>query len=373
MTQREIIQDEAHAESLRHQRCGLAISMRVGKTRIALRNYQSHYFSGIRALVAAPNKPIFKSWKDEIAKMQLQSITKNLKYTTYRSLTKFNPQDYDIIYLDEYQSLKLVHDEFLKNFTGIIVGITGTIPPDYTDAGMMAKVYCPVVYRYTTDEAVRDGILNDYRIFIHLMDLGTNNNVRQTGKNGGVWWSSEQKIYDYWCEKIDNASTPKDRNTATIMLMKAMMEFPSKLEYAKILLEYIKHKVIVFANTKEQADELCQFSYHSDNPESENNLELLNSDIISKLSCVLQLNAGITIHELKACIVMHSYSNSSKLAQRIARCLGLTPDQTADMHILAYRNTTDVTWVLKALENFNGNKIQYIDSQRVINKVKQAA
>jgi hypothetical protein len=37
-----------------------------------------------------------------------------------------------------------------------------------------------------------------------------------------------------------------------IMRMKAMMTFPSKEKYAKMLLNTIRSKCIIFANTKEQ-------------------------------------------------------------------------------------------------------------------------
>lgn len=370
---RETIQREAHAESLKYRRCALEVSMRVGKTRIGLMNLESHWFAGIRALVVAPNKPIFDSWKDEVVKMNVPHLGKCIKYSTWRSLSKLRPEDYDIIYLDEYQSVLLVHELFLATFGGIIVGLTGTGPKDYTFKGKLVEKYFPVAYKYSVNEAVNDQILNNYRIFIHLLDLETKKNYKQTGKNGGSWWSSETEVYDYWADKVDSAYGGQQLQQANIMLLKHMKSFPSKVKYAKVLMEYIKHQVIVFANTKEQADEICKYSYHSGNPDSKENLQLFCNGIISKICAVMQLSAGVTIYGAQACVVMHAYANNHQLAQRIARCLGLEKDEMADIHILGYRNTIDITWILTALRDFDQNKIQYIESGAVYKKMEKAA
>ena len=43
MTNREKIQQEALEKTLSHKRCGLGISMGVGKTRIAIQHFQKNY------------------------------------------------------------------------------------------------------------------------------------------------------------------------------------------------------------------------------------------------------------------------------------------------------------------------------------------
>ena len=363
---RETIQREAHAESLKHRRCALEVSMRVGKTRIGLMHLESHWFAGIRALVVAPNKPIFKSWQDEVVKMNVPHLGECIKYSTWRSLPKLKPENYDIIYLDEYQAVLPVHELFLAMFGGIIVGLTGTGPKDYTIKGKLVEKYFPVVFKYTVSEAVSDGILNNYRIFIHLLDLETEKKYKQTGKNGGSWWSSEKEVYDYWIDKVEASYGGQREN---IMLLKHLKSFPTKVKYTKVLSEYIKHQLIIFANFKEQADEVCRYSYHSDNPDSKENLELFCNGIISKMSAVMQISAGVTVYGAQACIVMHAYANNNQLAQRIARCLGLEAHETADLHVLGYKDTIDVIWIMNALKDFDQSKIQYINPSAVYKKM----
>ena len=141
--------------------------------------------------------------------------------------------------------------------------------------------------------------------------------------------------------------------------MKAMMTYPSKEQYAKKLFESITEKCILFANTQEQADNLCRHSYHSSNPDSEDNLLKFKVGIISKLSAVLQLNEGVNIPELRQGIILHAYGNERKSSQRIGRLLRLNPDEVATVHVLCYQGTVDESWVRSALSVFDQDKIIY--------------
>jgi superfamily II DNA or RNA helicase len=148
---------------------------------------------------------------------------------------------------------------------------------------------------------------------------------------------------------------------ARVMRMKAMQEYVTKEKYTSLLAGSIKSKCIIFANTQDQADKLCKHSYHSNNSESDANLELFKSGQIDKLSCVLQLSEGVNIPELEQGIIMHSYGNERKSSQRIGRLLRLNPDQTAIVHILCYVNTVDEKWVKDALSGFDQSKIEWKD------------
>jgi superfamily II DNA or RNA helicase len=117
----------------------------------------------------------------------------------------------------------------------------------------------------------------------------------------------------------------------------------------------------LFANTQDQADRLCEYSYHSKNPDSEASLSLFGNDHITKLSCVLQLSEGVNIPNLKAGVIMHAYGNERKASQRIGRMLRLNPDDKATIHILCYKGTIDEKWVKDALEGFNEEKIIFKD------------
>lgn len=364
MSKREEIQQEALDMAIANKRCGLAISMGVGKTLIGLQYidyYQQANMKKLRVLIVAPKVSIFDSWNSDASKFGIS--LDNAEYTTYLSLHKKNPGHYDIVILDECHSLLSSHTAFLGQFAGRILGLTGTPPRHHqSEKGKMVHQFCPMLYSYITDDAVSDDILNDYRIIVHKMPLSNVNSIPVNMKSSGMqFYTSERKSYDYWTKRIVAAQTKKQEQIASVMRMRVLMDFKTKETYVKKLLGDIEDKCIVFCNTQDQADRISKRSYHSNNPESEDNLQDFKDGKISELSCVLQLNEGINIPELRAGIIMHAYGNERKSSQRIGRLLRLNPTETAYVHILCYKDSVDERWVAEALRDLDQRKIKYFD------------
>ena len=263
---RQIVQEDALKIALNHKRCGLAISMGVGKTRIAIQHFQKSYNPFIKALVVIPKLSIKESWLTELQKLNIEKLADHLTFTTYLSIGKQNPNEYDIVYLDECHNLLETHDLFLSSFKGKILGLTGT-PPTYNDSekGRMVNKYCPIKYTFTIDEATDSKILNDYQIVVHELELSKLLTLKKNKKQGGHWWTSERKDYEYVTTKCDEAQSQKAKQLAAIMRMRALMEYSTKEEYVKSLLPNLGSKCIIFANTQKQADKLSKHSYHSGN------------------------------------------------------------------------------------------------------------
>lgn len=356
---RDVVQSDALAIATQHKRCGLGISMGVGKTRIAIQHLQMNYNQFIQVLVVVPKHSVTQSWIDELGKMGLESLLQHITFTTYISLKKKDPNNYDIVYLDECHSLKHSHELFLGPYTGKILGLTGTPPRDkQSEKGKLVQKYCPIKYTFKVDDATDSNILNDYRIVIHDLQLSGVPSLKKKNKNGGHWYTSEIKDYTYVTRRVAEAQTPKQQQWAYIMRMRALMEYTTKEAYVKSMVNNIDDKCIIFANTQDQADRVCKYSYHSGNNKSADNLEYFSDGRINKLSCVLQLSEGVTIPQLKQGIIMHAYGNEKKTAQRIGRLLRLNPTETAVCHILCYKGTQDEKWVESALSSFDSSKIK---------------
>ena len=352
---REEIQAEALKATVGKHKCSIVLGTGVGKTLVGLKHIEQNTTRLMKVLIVAPKKSIFQSWKDDAIKFKKVELLNRMVFTTYLSLNKNNPNDYDVVYLDEAHSLLDSHRGFLQFFKGKILGLTGT-PPKYRDSekGKLVQEFCPVVYTFKADEAIENGILNDYQIIVHELELGTAKNYAVDMKTKS-FITSEQLNYNYWSNRIDTGSGPA--HIIRVMRMKAMMEYASKEKYTKILMNNINTKCIVFANTQDQADRLCTHSYHSNNPKSEENLEMFKEGIIDKLSTVMQLNEGVNIANLKQGIIMHAYGNERKASQRIGRLLRLNPDDKSIVHILCYIGTVDEKWCKEALEGFDQSKI----------------
>ena len=359
---REEVQSKGLQVLLENDRCSLGISMGVGKTRIAINHMKQCIHGLAEFLIVAPKHSIIQAWIDEIGKLGYEELLQHITFSTYLSLNKKNPNDYDIVYLDECHSLLYSHESFLSLFKGKIVGLTGTPPKRKgSDKYRMVNKYCPVKFEFGVDEAASNKILNDYKIIVHNLELTKFKNLKKKNKKGGYWFTSEVDDYIYSTERYEAADTPKKRQFSAIMRMKAMMDYTTKEIYTKSLMSSIKSKCIVFANTQKQADRLCDHSYHSGNNNSDKNFELFSDGRIDKLSCVLQLSEGVTIPKLKNGIIMHAYGNERKTSQRIGRLLRLNPNETAICHILCYKNTVDAKWVDSALKSFDQSKVSFYD------------
>lgn len=360
MTHREVVQNKALETSLEYNRCGLGISMGVGKTRIAIQHFQKNYDPFIKALVVIPKLSIKEAWLTELEKMDLEHLQPHFTFTTYLSINKHNPMEYQLVYLDECHSLLENHEPFLTAYSGKILGLTGTPPVRKgTEKYRMVQKYCPIKYEFSVDDATDNNILNDYKIVVHYLLLDKTPTYKKKNKKGGHWYTSEYRDYLYVDNRVKEANTPKQKQFASIMRMRALMDYTSKEAYVKSILSNISSKCIVFANTQDQADRICRHSYHSNNPKSEENFELFSDGRIDQMSCVLQLSEGITIPNLKQGIIMHAYGNERKTAQRIGRLLRLNPTETATCHVLCYKGTQDEYWVENALKGFDQSKIKY--------------
>ena len=222
---KDIIQQQALDKINKHQRCGVAISMGVGKTRLAIKHLQQFDTKTI-ALVVIPKLSVKESWIEELKKLNLQI---ELEFVTYLSLNKKEPDDYDIVYLDECHNLLYKHDKFLINFNGRILGLTGTPPKNaMSEKYNMVDKYCPIVYTYTVDDATGDKILNDYKIFIHTLSLSTSLSLEKKRKDGGFWYSSESKDYNWLSNKVQEAHSQKQKQFSAIMRMRGLMEYTTK-------------------------------------------------------------------------------------------------------------------------------------------------
>tara|TARA_R110002020_G_scaffold335596_1_gene550754 strand:+ start:733 stop:1827 length:1095 start_codon:yes stop_codon:yes gene_type:complete len=358
MGNQDLIQEKAF--KVIDHRTGLAMSMGSGKTRIAIKHMLDGFDPLMEVLVVAPKKSIFQSWIDEIDKMECYELKNHITFSTYLSLNKQDPEAFTFVYLDECHSLLESHESFLSLYKGGILGLTGT-PPDRkgSEKYKMVQKYCPIKFEFSVDDATDKKIVNDYRIIIHTLQLSKVPNYQKNTKNGGKWFTSEQKDYEYITKAYTLAQTQKERQFLALMRMRALMDYKTKELYMKGLINNINSKCLIFANTHKQADRVCTHSYHSGNSDSDYNFELFCDGRINKMSCVLQLSEGVNIPDLKQGIIMHAYGNNRKTAQRIGRLLRLNPNDRATCHILCYAGTVDETWVNNAVKEFDQKKITY--------------
>lgn len=331
---------------------GVILGTGSGKTLLGLKHMSSKYHDTALFLVVAPKLSIHQEWISQAQEHGLEYLIPHMHFVTYLSLTK-QGYDYDYVYLDECHNLKKRHGDWLRLYGGPILGMTGSYPKyPSSEAFDVCHEFCPVVYRYEIKDGIKDKMLNDYKIYVHLLSLNSKPSVRT--KAGGLM--SEVNNYKMYCKFIDNAK-PAQEAMKRIMRMKAMQSYKTKVIYAKNLLAQQTEKTLVFTDYTDQADLICEHAYHSKEPKSKENLELFKSGKITKLSSVLQIAEGANIPNLKVGIIMHAYANEKKLRQKIGRFLRLNPNEQSIIHLLCYKDTVDLKWCKTALKDFDQSKI----------------
>lgn len=349
------VQSEALQEILKFRRSGVNLSPGMGKTLLGLK-----YLDTVKGktLVLVPKVSIIESWVNDSKKFNYLHVLNEITFSTYLSLHKHDLSQFQNIIADEAHSIKEKYDEFLKTFQGNFLGLTGTPPKDkFGEKGRMMTKYYPIRYVYKTDKAVENNLLNDYRIYVHMLDLSTVRDIKVQN-----FYTSERQSYEWITKQIEQATVDKQKFFRAIQRINLLKQFKTKEEYAKKLLKTIpeSEKCLVFANTIEQAERLCSYSYHSKS--KTDYLEAFDKGIITKMSCVEQLSEGINIKDLKHGLILHTYSGSSpKTKQKFSRNLRLSVGETAHVHILCYRNSVDERWVRDVLEDFDSSKIKFIE------------
>jgi len=376
---KQALQEQVLATLRGRRLAGIALTMGLGKTLIGLRDMARLLAAGKLPvakvpgqpfLVAAPTQAILETWPQEAHKFGLAYLLDHITFTTYRSLGKtLAAGAYHKLYLDECHALKASHEPGLQAHVarqGHILGLTGTPPAQaHGEKGRLVATYCPIAVDYTTDEAVLAGLLNDYRLVVHRLPLSPVRDYALTTKAGQVYTTSERESYQYWSNRLARAEAGGDAlplETLRILRMQALMHYPGKGHYMRWLAGQQTDKVLLFTCTQQQAEQQSSHTYHSGNKLIQANLDKFNTGEIQCLACVAQLSEGISIPNLRVGIIWHTFGNERKAAQRIGRLLRLNPDQTATVHLLAYRDTVDEHWVAQALAAFDPAKVSYVDA-----------
>lgn len=347
---REQVQNEAYRALMSKDRASGDISVRLGKTLIGLKITQN--FS--KVLISYPNESIKSAWINDSLKFNIN--LDNCIFTTHLSLSKYNLEDFDCIILDEVDTVSEAQWQWIEKYNPkVIKGLSGTMPKKGIKKDYI-NIYCPIVYTKKLDETTNI-TSKDYTIFVHLLNPSTEKNLPLSK---GRFWSEKAKI-DFWEKKYQSSRNFMDM----LKVIQSIQNSPTKFKYLKQLSNKID-RCLIFLETQKQCDELGYISYHSGNKQELNeiNLNLFNNlQGVNKLSCVKQLSAGIQFPNLSKAIILHTYASNNKFAQRFGRILSLVdnPEKEAEVHILCLKGTKDEVWTATALEEFNPEKIKYIN------------
>lgn len=322
---------------------------------------------------------------------------------------------YKLIVLDEIHRLTELsanafrdgEEEFLTRFvteglTDAVMGLTATSPDPRRDpekANLLDQI-APIVFRYSLDDGVKDGLIADYEIRVIMCPPEASKRTIDAGSKKKQFKTTEQKQYDYMTTLMQNTAIAIDEvkrsfSDGTLDLfadieaaqkakdkldkLNKQMEryvfartrfiygLESKTNLAAKCIDALRQqgvRFIVFCGGIPQADKLLGknvFHSKSDNTA----FDAFNNKEINELGVVNAANEGINFVDLDQILVIQVDSNARNLIQRIGRALRIRPGHTGVVYILCAAGTVDQQWLEINLKEFDQSKIKFFTATDV--------
>lgn len=337
------------------------VSPRVGKSKIVCDALKNKKIKNKKILIIAPYNTILDSWTVEFTKWKIP--TSNITLANQRSLSKLNLNEYHNIICDEIHTLSDAQIEVLKEQSNPILGLTGSLSNDSKKL-LKDTLNIQPIYTYSVDEAINDGIVSDYTVYLIPVDLDTKDKYIDAGSKTSPFKTTEFLNYQYLTEQFNKFKRAAWNNPK----MEAIkMQFASKraslIYSAKSKIKKVKEiidkidRCLIFTARIEIANELAN-SYHSKS--DENNLEKFKNSEINKLAVCEMTNMGVTFPKLKTGIFHQMKSSEESAIQKVMRMCNIDGKEKAEIYITYFRNTVDEEWVRKALNGLDQTKIKEV-------------
>lgn len=331
------------------------LSMRYGKTRYAIEVLKKIYDYDPCVLIAYPYNIIKNSWVEECKKWEYDNP--NITYVNFRSLFKYENKIFDIVIIDEMHKAsdnqRDIAKKIIKNDDEVkCLAFSGTISKE-----TQLLWGLPKIVSYSTLEGIEQGILADYQVTVHFVDLDTK--VKTPNKKGKLL--SEKQRYDNYTYVI-NKFKEEGKNIIHLTLSRNRLSTSSigKKQYALKLLEKFKNKrVVIFCGLTEVADSLGIPSYHNKSKDDQNFQDFQNKKI-NHLALANMGKMGTTFIDLDVVILLNATGNKEETAQVLNRAIKLDyKGKVADTHIIALNEPAEKAKIKNTLLMLDQKRIKY--------------
>jgi len=360
MNIRDSLQEKA--VSLYHDKCIYLLAPRFGKIFTTFKLCKEKNWNNIR--VIAPRTDIFEGWKNDAIKFGFNG---DIGFHTTSIISKIPFGNVDLIIADEIHEFSL---EQLKNLKKLIgtnksIALTGTMT-NKTLSDIQTILGMKVCFKYTIEEAVEDGVLADYRLYIHEVELDDVSRYIIT-KKGSI---TEKKRFQQLIWLKDKLG--KEGKNTFFLDLKIINLLQNSLgkrnKTISLLKEYDEERILVFCGTTETADKLGIPVYHSKSKEK----DLFNSFCSGEgkhLATIKMMQAGITIKPINKIIMNYMSGAPEESTQKICRALGIefeNPDKKSEIHVICSNTEFEKSRLATGLRFLDEDKIFRITNGKMI-------
>lgn len=384
-------QQQAVNEFLNNGKQGIIIGVTgSGKTVCALEAIKQ---VGEKTLIVVPTIPLLNQWKKELVKYGFLEEDIGLYYGETKVWNKITiavinsvadkidlAKRFPLAVFDEVHRYGNLNEDatwsnlLLNNNFRYSLGLTATIEREDGGHELLLDKIGPVIYKYDTKKALREGVIAPFKIICRRIQLPKAQEEKLTRLDAQI--SSGMRKFDNDFSLV--ISEVKRRNWDAGRLLKAVSKrkkmyhhSQSKIQEAiNIIKDNLDKKIIVFGSYIETADELYKqlkeegvdpYVYYSGNKDSLfkfnnqdkrdiiNNFKKVDSGV---LISVKALDEGIDVPDISIGIVLGLTKVSRQAIQRMGRIVRKQQDKEAVMYLFYFGGTRDIDYVISFVNNF---------------------
>lgn len=337
-------------------------SVRSGKTRILLKSVCKHIvklsgnLSEKSILVLYPNIDIKNSW---VTECDILSINLNITYCTFASIGKLKQFGWDYVIFDEAHLLgeenqMPIAGELAKNNKHVIFASGTYNSGTLSDLSMYSEM--DLIVDYSTDQAIKDGIISDYTVYVHKFKLN-NLKIIEYGKVK-KWKSTEKKECNRLANRILNANG-QQKMFAAIERMRFINSCQSLIDTVNNWIAKNKDERFILFSSDEKTGLKYNIPMFNSKSKDDSVLKSFQKEEINQLCLLKKASAGVTFPKLQNILITAINSNGENLEQMIGRSL-LNDTEHSNIHIFVSDETFQNKWLTKSLEAIDKTKIKYV-------------
>lgn len=333
-------------------------SVRSGKTRqllTAIRELSNNDLS-IKILVGYPNVDIKNSWIEECSKL---NYFPNIEYSTFISLKKVQNKKYDYVVFDEAhlipeENILPIVSEIVKNNEKVVLA-SGTYSYE-TLLNLMYYTKLKQIVDYSTESAIRDGIINDFKVQVHLFKLNNTISV----PFGGVkkWYSTDYKECLRMSKKVEN-SFGQEKMFAALFRMKMINSCKSLIINVQRWINNNPEKRFILFTGDEKVGTNYNIPMFNSKSKDNSVLKDFQEGRLNKLCLIKKGGTGVTYEGLDTILITDINSNAETLEQRCGRSLLFEENKESTIHIFCSTEEFQTKWLISSLKSINPERITY--------------
>jgi len=358
MTKQDELQEEFIERGLKFFKNNKAgyfdLAMRFGKCRTTIEILKRKYKGKHTVLIAYPDNKLKQTWMDE---MDLWGYTnEDVEFVNFSSLKKYEDHMVNFFIIDEFHSCSENERTFAKSIMDAsrhTLCLSGTISDD-----TRAEWELPEIASYSTEDGIRDGILANYTISIHLVEL--DDLIKVKDKKGKE--KTEKKRYadySYVIEKLKREGA----NFMHLALARNRLSQSSigKMNHLRKLLKKLEDKrVVIFTGLANVADDVGVPSYHSKSKD-DSAYTGFQEGKHNHLALAAMGKMGVTYKDLDSVILLNFTYNAEESSQILNRAIKLDYNgKIADLHILCLNESPELKKIKESLSMLDQTKIKYL-------------